>query len=226
MGYKHAICVNYDLILDDVDNLTSILEMYLTKRAYYKITDSLEGEGYVLHTTFFITNIDFFLDVFKPIKTSTQYDEYCVENKSSATLEKLFYNILHPYEDDIYIEKNDFSEYFPDFYTNANSMCEYFTILPVLDDSNKFVIWYSTSNLVDNRVFKLKINGINIMSLIKNSFIFYKTIKMSDFQFPINITLSICDGYDCDTELYNRSVEITPEYVSNMLPKNGIFKIK
>lgn len=224
MGYKHAICINYDLILDDIDNLTSILEMYLKKRAYYRVTDSVEG--YISHTTFFITNVDFFLDVFKPIKTSSQYDELCEETNSSATLEKLFYNILHPHEDDIYIEKNDFNEYFPDFYTNANSMCEYFTILPVLHDSNKFVIWYSSSNLVDNRLFKLKINNVNIVTLIKNNFIFYKTVNTPEFQFPINITLSICDGYDCETELYNKSIEITPEYMSNMLQKNGIFKIK
>lgn len=221
-GYENAICLNYDLLVDDNEELLKILELTTNKLGFFHKSVSDSNEGEIFHTTFFVVNTDLYLNKFPNIKTEKDYTQLCDEMSSACSLEKLYMNIFQDAQCDLYIEHDDFTKYFKNFYNISHNMCEYFTILPLYQDPSKFVIWYSSSNNNDNRKLKLYINDEIITHDINGVTLIYEIIPIANIELPMQVKLEIID---CDTNnILNTHIKnITNEYLKTEIQKNGYF---
>jgi hypothetical protein len=103
------------------------------------------------------------------------------------------------------------------------SVCEYFNILPIESDNNSFVVWYSTSNVIDSRSISIDIFENDILvdnnNLdIKNKMIWYKKYNFTSGNI-YNIVL-----YENCKKI--KTLTINDEYMNNKIKNNGkiIFK--
>lgn len=97
LGYKYAICTNFDLIFSDLDyNVFNdkIKELNDTgKKAFFMYSKSVEGD--TLKTIFFITDVNYFLEKFKILQNEEDYNEdikLC--GSETNCLENYFWNKL------------------------------------------------------------------------------------------------------------------------------------
>ena len=139
------------------------------------------------------------------------------------SLERLFYSILKSNLSDFLIEHGILGDMFTNFYKNENRMGEYFSGLKYVNDYNKFGIWFSSTNKIDNRIMKLSINDLTIVKYIKNEFVFDKVVSLDDVKFPININLDIIDAEDTTNIIYNKNVILHNKHDVKLLEACGTY---
>ena len=226
LGYKMAVCTNFDMVFSDQDKL--IIDQHINllnnsgKKAFFMNTPETEGIHY--KTIFFITNIDFFIDTFKYlIDEKTYIEEIKKVGSNTNCLENFFYHSLKNKTSELLLEQINEKDLFPTSEINLFSLIEYGTILPVDNESDNFVFWFSSANSLDNRELRVKIkkNGTDIYQFkdfIKKEYVFFKKIKYSiDDIFEINYQV-----YDKMELLKNKTITVNRE-VFNDLKSYGRF---
>jgi hypothetical protein len=223
LGYDNAICFNYDMIIND-ENVINFMKNELNlKKAVYNTYQAMEGNCF--RTVIFATNTKFFVDNFNLIKTPEDYTNWKESIGSESNgLENIFYHNLKNKINDIRLLTNDeYDSLLSNCETDLCSMVEYFNILPIKDTPEVFGIWYSTSNVEDNRDVKIVVE--------KNDRIlneFPLTIKTSQYWYRIYV-FNHNDLYK--VSLYQdgtlkKSILIDNDYFNNKLKINGLLTIK
>ena len=186
LGYTTAICANFDIIFDKDDlNIIKdrINEMYQNnKKSFFMTSNANEGIHY--KTIFFITNIDFFIENFKYVTNETDYNLLTREVGSETNcLENFFYQTLKIKSEQLLLQEINEGDLFSKSKVNLFSNIEYFTILPLKNNSENFVIWFSSSNSFDdNRNLTIKVFDETDCIYVKNdviskNYVFFKKIK-------------------------------------------------
>ena len=186
-GFNIAVCTNFDLVFskDDKEVINERIRRMSdqNKKAFFMNTNEREGTHY--KTIFFITNIDYFLNTFKYITNEEVYiEEMRKVGSNTNCLENFVYHTLKNKTEDLLLEEINEDQLFPTSQINLFSLIEYNTILPIENDPDHFIAWFSSANSLDNRDFNMVIkkNGNNILNDIKQidkRFIYYKKIKFT-----------------------------------------------
>lgn len=177
-GFDIAVCTNFDMVFSHTDKkvIDDIIKEMISenKKAFFMNTPEREGIHY--KTIFFITEIDYFLNKFKYFLNEESYKNELNEIGSNTNcLENFFYHNLKDESNILLLKEINENDLFPNSEINLFSLIEYYTILPLENDPNKFVIWFSSANSLDDRNLKL--------SVIKNDKIILDEIKNIDKQF-------------------------------------------
>lgn len=184
LGFTISHCINFDIILNEkdyhiLDDITTNLKRS-NKLGYF--IHSKENEGETLKTVFFTINPTYFLDNFKYPHSETEYLDFVKQRRSESNgLENYFYNNLKYKLDDLILETRTENQLFSSSAVNISSEVEYFTILPM---ENKFAVWFSTSNTIDNRWMKISVFENNSLIFSTNQEIttisrFYKILEFN-----------------------------------------------
>lgn len=163
LGYKNAICFNYDLIISDLDfnKLYDVDQILENKKGFFFYHKAPEGN--TLKTVFYGINVKLFLENFS-YYNSENYTQYVDNNKISNGLEQFYYNKLIDFKTDLHIDYNNNEEsYFNNSEFNLFSMVEYLSVLRV-KNQNKFVVITYVNNKIDNRTNDviIKKNGVEV----------------------------------------------------------------
>jgi len=177
-GFDIAVCTNFDMVFSHTDKkvIDDIIKEMISenKKAFFMNTPEREGIHY--KTIFFITEIDYFLNKFKYFLNEESYKNELNEIGSNTNcLENFFYHNLKDESNILLLKEINENDLFPNSEINLFSLIEYYTILPLENDPNKFVIWFSSANSLDDRNLKL--------SVIKNEKLILDEIKNIDKQF-------------------------------------------
>lgn len=151
IGYKNAICFNYDTIISDLDfsKLYDVDEILINKKAFFFYDKALEGDTF--KTVFHGINTQFFLEKFK-YYTSDEYMDFVTKKNISNGLEQFYYNKLISYKNDLYIDyTNNEETYLSNSKNNLFSMVEYLSVLR-MKNINKFGVLTYINNKVDARI--------------------------------------------------------------------------
>jgi hypothetical protein len=184
-GFEKVICVSYDFIFSE-ENVEKI--DYLC----YKI-DKQKKKGYfmsygeedrkLLKSVFFIVDVDFYVKTFDNVRTPENFNKECKKIGSHNFLENYFYNKLMKYSGELIIEETDEERLFENPNINIFSGVEYLTVLPV-KDKNDFVLWFNSSNTLDNRRLEISINRNGIHEycthFVKNRSYFFKRFNFTE----------------------------------------------
>jgi hypothetical protein len=208
LGYKKAICMNFDFLLKDKKFLSKVLSKLQKHNAYF-IEEPCQ-EGSTFKTVFHAINTDLFVEKFPLIKNQLEYNNWMqTVGSESNGLENIYFHNLKA-EQNIY--KSSLSEYNEDIngcQIDSNSQVEYFAVLPVQNE-NKLAVIFHTSNSVDNRIAKLKLNEERLTVEIKGRQTFIKTIEKTSE--PINIELKVKE----EKEIYTKKIVVDQEYLSKI----------
>ncbi len=205
-GFKTAVCTNFDMVFDEkdkfvIDDRINKMLKY-NKKAFFMNTPEREGIHY--KTIFFITDVDWFIDTFKYISNEQLYKEEMLKVGSNTNcLENFIYHSLKNKTDELLLEEINEDNLFPNSQINLFSLIEYNTILPIENDSDHFIFWFSSSNSLDNRNLKIDIikNGIHILhdeKIIEKKFTYLKKIKFEKNDI-FEIRTTIMDIYNTET---------------------------
>ena len=151
IGYKNAICFNYDTIISDLDfsKLYDVDEILINKKAFFFYDKALEGDTF--KTVFHGINTQFFLEKFK-YYTSDEYMDFVTKKNISNGLEQFYYNKLISYKNDLYIDyTNNEETHLSNSKNNLFSMVEYLSVLK-MKNINKFGVLTYINNKVDDRI--------------------------------------------------------------------------
>jgi len=186
LGYDIAVCTNFDLIFteNDINIINNKISQMVSenKKAFFMNTSEREGEHF--KTIFFITNIDYFLDNFKYTKKENEYtDETRRVGSNTNCLENFFFHTLKNKKEDLLLQEINENDFFSGD-INLFSLIEYYTILPIKNDPDHFIIWFSSSNLLDNRELEITVNKNKTrilfdFSLIDKNFRYYKKFRFN-----------------------------------------------
>jgi len=229
LGYNTAICTNFDIIFhkDDLDIINNkINEMrQLGKKSFFMTSNATEGIHY--KTIFFITDIDFFIDNFKYVTNEKDYNSLTREVGSDTNcLENFFYQTLKDKKDNLLLQQINEGDLFSKSSVNLFSNIEYFTVLPLTNNDEMFVIWFSSSNSFDDKR-KLTIEIFDDIDCIfvkndeiSNNYTFFKEIK-----FEKNHKYLIFCKIEYDDEIKEKRITIDNESFDK-LKDNGEFRYK
>ena len=225
LGYTTAICTNFDIVFskEDINIIEDkIKEMKQTgKESFYMTSNANEGIHY--KTIFFITDVDFFLQNFKYVTNEKDYNILTREVGSETNcLENFFYQTLKN-SDKLLLQQINEGELFSTSKVNLFSNIEYFTILPMKNNNDNFIIWFSSANSIDNRFISIHVlkNGEDIFShtdKIDKDYRFYKEIK---FEKDCNYEV-ICKVY-YDDVVNEKSIIVNNDIFYNKLKDYGEF---
>lgn len=205
LGYKNAICFNYDIVISDKDfnKLYDVDSKLNYKKAFFFYDKAQEGDTF--KTVFHAIDTSFYLNNFK-YYTPEMYMDFVNTKKISNGLEQFYYSVLENVKDDLYIDYNNNEEtYFNNSETNHFSMVEYLTVLS-LKNTNNFAGFTYINNKSDTRINEIKIrkNGILVneyMYDVKEKTCFY---LLNEFE----------DGneYEIENNLYNENKILLKSY--------------
>lgn len=187
-GFDIAVCTNFDMVFSDKDKIVidDIINKMIknNKKSFFMNTPEREGIHY--KTIFFITEIDYFIEKFKYFIDENSYKIGLNEVGSNTNcLENFFYHNLKNDIDNLLLMEINEGDLFPNSEINLFSLIEYYTILPLKNDPNKFVVWFSSANSLDNRNLNLSIikNGDLIFNEVKNidkQFVYFKEFEFNE----------------------------------------------
>jgi len=225
LGYKNAICFNFDMIINDESVLSKLIGDLAIYKAVYNITNPSEGKA--LRTVLFATQTKFFLDNFNLILDDTEYTQWKNRVGSESNgLENMFYHTLKNRLDVIkLIDDNEFYSMLSNCEIDLCSRVEYFNVIPVKDQENRFAIWFSTNNAVDDRNFRILtkrktdheelIEGVDLE--LKTNQTYYKVIDYNGEEFEFSL-------FENDNII--KKINVDSEYFKNKIKNNGELIIK
>lgn len=217
LGFKKAICYNFDLIIDDLDfeKLNYVKKSLNNKKGFFFYDKALEGD--TLKTVFHGIDIKFYLNRFD-YYTKESYTDLINKNNITNGLEQFYYTILRNDKEIIHIDyHNNEESFFKNSNVNLFSMVEYLTVLPV-SNRNEFCVFSLFSNKIDER--KNVINIYKNGSLIKsNKFNVNKgwNYLTSDFESgnTYNVENIVIDESNNVLKKYNKTFESTDDISIN-----------
>lgn len=153
LGFDKVICVNFDMVLDEYA-IDKMLGWFSKSKGFFRKTLAAEGETYT--TAIMGISSQFFIDNFPVIREESEYSEWqhVVGSESNGLENIFFHNLKGKTEELTIVTDDDYDDLLKNSQNNLCSCAEYFTILPLVDDDSKFILWYSTSNIIDSREMK------------------------------------------------------------------------
>ena len=151
IGYKNAICFNYDMIISDSDfsKLYDVDEILSNKKAFFFYDKALEGDTF--KTVFHGINTQFFLENFEYYTPET-YMNFVTSKNISNGLEQFYYNKLISHKNVLHIDyANNEETYLSNSKNNLFSMVEYLSVLR-MKNVNKFGVLTYINNKIDGRI--------------------------------------------------------------------------
>lgn len=225
-GFNTAVCTNFDMIFSAEDKKVIDNRIYKMrmegKKAFFMNTPETECVHY--KTIFFITDVDYFINTFKYISNEKLYTEEMQKVGSNTNcLENFVYHSLKNKTKDLLLEEINEDKLFPSSRINLFSLIEYNTILPVENEPDKFVIWFSSANSLDSRDFNIAVrkNGNIILTDLKpidKKFVYYKKVKFTKGD-NFEINFRVIDGNEV---LRNKIIKVNDE-VFNDIKSYGNF---
>ena len=223
LGYKKAICLNFDFVLKDSEFFNKVYWQLKNKNGYF--VQKSEPEGQTLKTVFHAIDVDFFKKNFPLVKDEQDYNNWRSEIASESNgLENMYFHTLKNNLDQCYI--SSFEEYKNDISKcdiDSNSQVEYFTVLPIDSEPNKIALFFCSSNTKDSRKVEIIYPNGKVATNIDG-----RTTVMEFIDRPKNtceIIANIYDKNNTSIPIYSRNIKITEDYLNNTLVKNGIVYI-
>ncbi len=225
-GFNTAVCTNFDMVFSAEDKKIIDERIYKMrmegKKAFFMRSKPAEGVHY--KTIFFITDVDYFINTFKYIANEKLYTEEMQKVGSNTNcLENFVYHSLKNKTNDLLLEEINEEQLFPTSQINLFSLIEYNTILPVENEPDKFIIWFSSANSLDSRDFNIAVrkNGNIILTDLKpidKKFIYYKKVKFTKGD-NFEINFRVINGNEV---LKNKIIRVNDE-VFNDIKSYGNF---
>jgi len=232
LGYDRIINVTYDFIFSDEDlktinDLSNEINKSGKEGFFMKFKDNnLDA----LKTVFFIIDVDLFLEIFDNVRTEDKYNEDCKILGVDNFLERYFYKKLENYYDRLLIKETNENNLF-NGKINLFSGVEYLNVVPIKNNgvikNNEFVLWLTTSNVVDDRTLVVnKYNNGKMVDtfdlIIKGQTKFYKVIELNNGDNIELRTMFMDNGNIISTENFG---VINKDNVKDLTP-NGSFIFK
>jgi hypothetical protein len=223
LGYKSFFYTTYDVVLDEDDMpiVDESFEMVTNKgfNAYLGTLNTPFGKG--IQTNGMTYNTDFFLNTFDDVRTSDEYNKACELANCHNFLEDYMVKKLEGKEMVQLINNNE-ETLLVNSGLGVASNSEYFSILPIEKEPNKYMFYFFTYNIDDRRVaVRMEEDGAEFYNggfQISKSREFMKEIEYSGK--PINITLEFFDG----ERLYKRENYSLNSHNINTYNNTGKFK--
>jgi len=160
---------------------------------------------------------------FKFISTDIEYNQWKTDVGSESNgLENMFYHTLKNELNNMKtINDQEFYSMLSNCEIDLCSRVEYFTVIPIKDNDNKFAVWFSTNNVVDDRKFKIGINHNNetkdIELELKTNQTYYNVIDYDGGEYEFNL-------YENDKLI--KVIKVNSDYIQNKIKNNGELIIK
>lgn len=219
LGYKKAICLNFDFILKDYDFFNKVYSSLKNKNGYF--IDKPEPEGRTIKTVFHAIDTDFFCRLFPKIVNESDYNLWRQNiNSESNGLENMYFHTLKNNLESCHI--SSFEQYEKDISNcdvDSNSQVEYFTILPIDSEQNKIALFFCSSNTKDDRKVIISYPDGQIISDING-----RTTVMEFIETPkesCEITATIYNKNNIIDPIYTRKIKVDKDYLDKILNKNG-----
>jgi len=225
LGYKSFFYNTYDVIVDEKD--ISVIEdsfksLSNGKKAYLGTLNTPFGKG--IQTNGMSFNVDFFLEKFHDTRMGDKYNEICNSLGAQNFLEDYLVKVVNNHLDEIEIINNTQETLLIHSGLGVASNSEYYSILPIEKEPNKYIFYFYTYNVDDRKVNIAMSKGgqefYNYRFQINKTREFQKIFEYDGTQ--IDITLEFYDGDDIyKTETYTINDNNLDKYKNT-----GFYKIK
>jgi hypothetical protein len=222
-NFNKVFYITYDVILDvnDINYVNQSFNELIHKDAFLCTLPTDFNRG--IETTAMTFRTDFFLNKFSHITTKEIYKRECIENRCQNFLEDFFYKKLIN-EPNITVITNDENTFLINSGKGVSSNSEYYSILPIINNQNKWVFYFFTYN-IDDRTINVEINKNNETIYSKSFNILQNREFLKEIEYdgsPIEIKLSFFeDGIQYKSESYVLNNQTIISYKNN-----GWFKYK
>lgn len=178
LGFKSAFYITYDVVVHKND-LPEIVNSFRTiisgKGAYLATLNTPFGKG--IQTTAMTFDTEFFCEKFKQIKQASEYNEWCKNIGAENFLEDFLIKVLDGWESNTYtLITNDKETFLTNSGLGVSSNSEYYSILPIRGEENKFMFYFYTYN-IDNRVV-----GVTVKTKHETSFFLIKISEQREYK--------------------------------------------
>lgn len=218
LRFETAYCMNFDMILDKYA-FEEFKKIKKETKGVFNLHDSLEGK--TLRTVFHVTDVNNFCETFPKIESGEDYENWRVKIGSESNgLENMYYHTLkNKLQDYTLLNNNEYYTQFKDYQIDICSMIEYYTVLAVENQPDKFVIWVSTANQIDNRIVNIALDNVYLSSVkIDGVTQWYKILNRKEIN---KISFVVLDS--AEKILSKRTIVIDNNY---NLRDNGFLRIK
>lgn len=173
MGFTSAFYTTYDVVVhpDDLkaieESFWSIKQGYVS--AYLSTLNTPFGKG--IQTTAMTFYTDYYLDSFPKLESAEEYNQLCKSLGAENFLEDfLMKSVLQWHESNYTLEDYPEETFLRKSGLGVSSNSEYYSILPIKGEPNKFMLYFFTYN-IDNRVIGVTVRnkGGLIFNLIQVS---------------------------------------------------------
>jgi hypothetical protein len=225
-GFKRAFYLTFDILLqsEDLQSIeTSFESINGEKKAYLASLNTPFGKG--IQTNGMTFDVDYFLQTFDDVRTPEDYNKVCEQRGCQNFLEDYFIKCLNtadPYSYEII--HNQEETFLKKSGLGVSSNSEYYSILPVVGEENKFMFYFFSYNLDERKVnITIKEDGVEIFNtrFQINNMREYK----KDFNYNGRVVELILDFYDGDRNYKSERYEIK-ESTLEKYRNTGYFKWK
>lgn len=234
LNYKSFFYTTYDVVLNekDISTIEDGFTQLDSKNAYLGSLNTPFGKGIQTNGMFF--RVPFFLDTFDDVRNPLEYNHACEKQNSQNFLEDYFVKKVSSKEGvDIIHNREETLLKHSGLGVASNS--EYYSILPIKNSPNGYMLYFYTYNIDDRKVsIVMREEGVDFFN---GSFKISKSNEFKkDFEYnksEIEIEISFHDGdnvYKVEKFLLNESnidlYKNTGSFISKKKPKIKLVHIQ
>lgn len=222
LGASKVMTVVYDVVLNEQD--IPLIEDYFKKidqgwKCCLSYLDTDLGLG--VETTAMVFDINYFLKMFPDVRDGHEFTVMCENMGRHNFLEHYFMGVLKD-EVGLWIVNNDQKTIIPNSGLGVSSNSEYYSLVPVDGDRQKWVFYFYTYNL-DERSLEIVVKEEDTLIFSEKVVILDNReyiLPVSYYGRPMTISVVFYDGDNLyKTETYTLSEETIDKHFNN-----GIFK--
>ena len=157
LGYKKLFFINFDYTIQNTNHINEVSKILDNKKAYFGKYRASEGDA--LHTYFYASNSDFFLDHVHQVFNTEDYENLRFQLGSESNgLENMWHHIFKRSSDQIYFEDIEtFDQKSIETFDHSDfSQVEYYTVLST-NIPNTFAPYIRISNSKESRLIQIKV---------------------------------------------------------------------
>jgi glycosyltransferase involved in cell wall biosynthesis len=225
LGFEYAFYITYDVIVhkDDLKEITSSFRSVSGGyNAYLATLNTPFGKG--IQTTAMTFNTSFFCEEFVKMEDESVYNHTCIKLKSENFLEDYLMKVVNTWNPATYNLITNVKETFlTKSGLGVSSNSEYYSILPIKGEENKFMFYFYTYNVDDRRV-GVHLNGGN--KSYHEMFTLSQTKEFKhEFEYNgLGFTLVLC-FYDGENKYKEEKFEINSDTI-HKYQQTGYFEWK
>jgi hypothetical protein len=197
MGFRRFFYTTYDVILDGRDVPTveeSFESVSKSGTAYLGTNNTPFGKG--IQTNGMTFDVDFFLRTFDDVKTATEYNSACERAGAHNFLEDYMMKKVNPVINSVSIHHNHEETILRHSGLGVASNSEYYSILPIHREENRYMFYFFTYN-VDDRIVRITMKEDG-GEFFNGGFQISKTREFrKEFEYkgkPIDVSIQFYDG--------------------------------